>query len=149
MQRFNVQKVIFACVHNAGRSQMSAAFFNKFADPKRAIAISAGTHPAEQVHPVVVDAMLEVGIDLRVAKPQKLTYELAKDAALLVTMGCGDECPYVPGLRRDDWPLPDPKGQGIDSVRKTREEIRARVLALLTEEHILRVDQEPTEKETF
>jgi protein-tyrosine-phosphatase len=141
VKRLNVQKVIFACVHNAGRSQMSAAFFNKFADPKRAIAISAGTHPAEQVHPVVVEAMLEVGIDLSGAKPQKLTYELAKDAALLVTMGCGDECPYVPGLRRDDWPLTDPKGQGIDSVRKTRDEIRDRVLALLAEEHILRVDQ--------
>jgi arsenate reductase len=137
----NVQKIIFACVHNAGRSQMSAAFFNKFADPKQAIAISAGTHPAEQVHPVVVEAMLEVGIDLRGAKPQKLTHELAKEAELLITMGCGDECPYVPGLRRDDWPFPDPKGQGIDSVRKTREEIRTRVLALLAKEHILRVDQ--------
>jgi arsenate reductase (thioredoxin) len=120
---------------------MSAAFFNKFSDPKRAIAISAGTHPAEHVHPVVVEAMLEVGIDLRGAKPQRLTYELAKDAELLITMGCGDECPYVPGLRRDDWPLPDPKGQGIDSVRKTRDEIRARVLALLTEEHTLRANQ--------
>jgi arsenate reductase (thioredoxin) len=134
----NVQKIIFACVHNAGRSQMSAAFFNEFADPKRAIAISAGTQPAEQVHPVVVEAMLEVGIDLRGAKPQKLTQELAKEAELLITMGCGDDCPYVPGLRRDDWPLPDPKGQGIDSVRKTREEIRTRVLALLAEEHVLR-----------
>jgi protein-tyrosine-phosphatase len=95
---------------------MSAAFFNEFADPKRAIAISAGTQPAEQVHPVVVEAMLEVGIDLRDAKPQKLTPELAKEAELLITMGCGDDCPYVPGLRRDDWPLADPKGQGIDSV---------------------------------
>jgi len=120
---------------------MSAAFFNKFTDPEQAIAISAGTHPAEQVHPVVVEAMLEVGIDLRSAKPQKLTPELAKGAELLITMGCGDECPYVPGLRRDDWPLPDPKGQGIDSVRKTREEIRTRVLALLAKEQILRVDQ--------
>jgi arsenate reductase (thioredoxin) len=119
---------------------MSAAFFNEFADPKRAIAISAGTQPAEQVHPVVVEAMLEVGIDLRGAKPQKLTQELAKEAQLLITMGCGDDCPYVPGLRRDDWPLPDPKGQGIDSVRETREEIRTRVLALLAKEHVLRLN---------
>jgi arsenate reductase len=140
-----LQKIIFACVHNAGRSQMSAAFFNKFADPKQAIAISAGTQPAEHVHPVVVEAMLEVGIDLRNAKPQKLTHELAKEAELLITMGCGDDCPYVPGLRRDDWPLPDPKGQGIDSVRKTRDEIRARVLALLAEEHVLRTGQNAPE----
>jgi arsenate reductase len=141
----NLQKIIFACVHNAGRSQMSAAFFKKFADPKQAIAISAGTQPAEHVHPVVVEAMLEVGIDLRNAKPQKLTHELAKEAELLITMGCGDDCPYVPGLRRDDWPLPDPKGQGIDSVRKTRDEIRARVLALLAEEHVLRTGQKAPE----
>jgi arsenate reductase (thioredoxin) len=140
-----MQKIIFACVHNAGRSQMSAAFFNEFADPKRAIAISAGTHPAEQVHPVVVQAMLEVGIDLRGAKPQKLTHDLAKEAQLLITMGCGDDCPYVPGLRRDDWPLPDPKGQGIDDVRKTREEIRSRVLALLAEEDALRADSNARE----
>jgi arsenate reductase len=130
-----MQKVIFACVHNAGRSQMSAAFFNYFADPERACAISAGTQPAEHVHPVVVEAMLEVGIDLRNAKPQRLTPELAQDAEMLITMGCGDECPYVPGLRRDDWPLPDPKDQDIDSVRQTREEIRERVLGLVAREH--------------
>lgn len=126
-----MQKVIFACVHNAGRSQMSAAFFNQLADPKIALAISAGTRPAEHVHPEVVEAMLEVGIDLRHAKPQKLTLELAQGAEMLITMGCGDDCPYVPGLRRDDWPLPDPKGQGIDAVRRIRDEIRARVLELL------------------
>ena len=131
-----MQKIIFACVHNAGRSQMSAAFFNQFADPGRAVAISAGTQPAEQVHPVVVEAMLEVGIDLRDATPQKLTPELAQQAEILITMGCGDDCPYLPGLRRDDWPLPDPKGQGIDSVRRTREEIRARVLELLERESL-------------
>ncbi len=131
-----MQKVIFACVHNAGRSQMSAAFFNQFADPKLARAISAGTQPAERVHPVVVEAMLEVGIDLRAAKPKKLTAELVQDADMLITMGCGDDCPYVPGLRRDDWPLPDPKDQGIDSVRRTREEIRERVLELLTRESL-------------
>ncbi len=129
-----MQKVIFACVHNAGRSQMSAALFNHFADPERARAISAGTQPAEHVHPVVVEAMLEVGIDLRNAKPQKLTAELAQGAEMLITMGCGDDCPYVPGLRRDDWPLPDPKGQGIESVRQTRDEIKLRVLQLLEQE---------------
>jgi arsenate reductase len=138
----NVQKIIFACVHNAGRSQMSAAFFNEFADPKQAVAISAGTQPAEHVHPVVVEAMLEVGIDLRNAKPQRLTAELAQNAEMLVTMGCGDECPYVPGLRRDDWPLPDPKGQGIESVRQTRDEIRRRVLQLLLQEQLSNVVSE-------
>ena len=99
-----MQKIIFACVHNAGRSQMAAAFFNRLADARLAQAVSAGTQPAEQVHPVVVTAMAEVGIDLAAAKPQKLTAELAQGADLLITMGCGDECPYVPGLRREDWP---------------------------------------------
>jgi arsenate reductase len=127
---------IFACIHNAGRSQMSAALFNQFVDPALARAISAGTHPAERVHPVVVDAMREAGIDLSNAKPQKLTAELAQDAELLITMGCGDECPYVPGLRRDDWPLPDPKGQGIEIVRQTRDEIKQRVLRLLAQEKL-------------
>jgi protein-tyrosine-phosphatase len=124
-------KVIFACVHNAGRSQMSAAFFNQLAAPGKARAISAGTHPGTQVHPVVIDAMREVGIDLSSAKPQKLTQELAADSQLLITMGCGDECPYVPGLERDDWPLPDPKGQDITVVRKTRDEIASRVRNLI------------------
>ena len=127
---------IFACIHNAGRSQMSAAFFNQLAAPDLARGISAGTHPAEHVHPVVVDAMREVGIDLSDAKPQKLTAELAQNAEMLVTMGCGDECPYVPGLRRDDWLLPDPKGQGIESVRQIRDEIKRRVLDLLEREHL-------------
>jgi len=127
---------IFACIHNAGRSQMSAALFNQLVDPALARAISAGTHPAEHVHPVVVEAMREVGIDLCDAKPQKLTAELAQDAELLITMGCGDECPYVPGLRRDDWPLPDPKGQGIETVRQTRDEIKRRVLHLLAQEKL-------------
>ena len=127
---------IFACVHNAGRSQMSAAFFNKLADPILARAISAGTHPADHVHPVVVDAMREVGIDLSNAKPQKLTAGLAQNAEMLVTMGCGDECPYVPGLRRDDWPLPDPKGQEIETVRQTRDEIKRRILLLLAQEQL-------------
>jgi arsenate reductase len=128
---------IFACVHNAGRSQMSAALFNRLADSTKAHAISAGTQPAEHVHPVVVDAMKEIGIDLSSAKPQKLTSELAEGADMLITMGCGEECPYVPGLRREDWPLPDPKGQGIETVRQTRDEIRKRVLELLKRERLL------------
>ena len=128
-----MKTVIFACVHNAGRSQMAAAFFNALADEKEARAISAGTQPAEHLHPVVMDTMLEAGIDLTTAKPQKLTDELARGASLLVTMGCGDECPYVPGLERDDWPLPDPKGQPAERVREIREEIRKRVVRLLEE----------------
>jgi arsenate reductase (thioredoxin) len=88
------------------------------------------------VHPVVVEAMQEVGIDLSAAKPQKLTPELAAGAEMLITMGCRDECPYVPGLRRDDWPLPDPKGQEIESVRQTRDEIKRRVLLLLAEQQL-------------
>jgi protein-tyrosine-phosphatase len=127
---------IFACVHNAGRSQMSAAFFNHMVDPTVARGVSAGTHPADRVHPVVVDAMREVGIDLTNAKPQKLTAELAQGAEMLITMGCGDECPYVPGLIRDDWPLPDPKGQAIEAVRGTRDEIKRRVAALVDEARI-------------
>ena len=129
---------IFACIHNAGRSQMSAAFFNQLVDSELARAVSAGTHPAEHVHPVVVDAMREEGIDLSDAKPQKLTADLAQDAEMLITMGCGDECPYVPGLRRDDWPLPDPKGQDIGAVRRTRDEIKERVSRLLAQEGLLR-----------
>ena len=128
---------IFACVHNAGRSQMAAAWFNRLADFTKARAISAGTQPAEHVHPVVVDAMKEIGIDLSSATPQKLTSELAQGADMLITMGCGEECPYVPGLRREDWPLPDPKGQGIETVRQTRDEIRRRVLELLKREKLL------------
>jgi arsenate reductase len=124
-------KVIFACVHNAGRSQMAAAFFNSIADAKLAHAISAGTKPIERVHPEVVAAMKEVGIDLSRAVPQKLTAGLARDAHTLITMGCGDECPVVPGVRRDDWPLPDPKGKGIEEVRRLRDEIRHRVCALV------------------
>jgi arsenate reductase len=124
-------KVIFACVHNAGRSQMAAAFFNHLADRKDAEAISAGTDPGNRVHPEVLAVMQEIGIDLSNAKPQKLTQELASGAQLLITMGCGDKCPYVPGLQRDDWPLPDPKGRPLEEVRAVRDEIRSRVIALL------------------
>ena len=129
-----MKKVIFACVHNAGRSQMAAAFFNHLADAASARAVSAGTQPAARVHPEVVAVMKEIGIDLAGAQPQKLTEALARDADLLVTMGCGDECPYVPGLRRDDWPLPDPKGQSTDRVRAIRDDIRERVERLLAAE---------------
>ena len=117
---------------------MSAAFFNKYADPGKAMAISAGTHPANRVHPEVLEAMREVGIDLTAARPQKLTPELAADANLLITMGCGDECPFVPGLRRDDWPLPDPKGRGIAQVRNIRDEIEGRVKALIAAEGVVK-----------
>lgn len=127
-----MKTVIFACVHNAGRSQMAAAFFNALAAPAKARAISAGTEPGDRVHPVVVDAMREVGIDLSAARPRKLTDELAAGADLLVTMGCGDQCPFVPGLRRDDWPLTDPKDQPIARVREIRDDIGARVQALVT-----------------
>lgn len=119
--------VVFACVHNAGRSQMAAAFFNAAADPARARAISAGTDPATRVHPEVVAAMGEVGLDVSGAVPQRLTADLAAGARLLVTMGCGDRCPYVPGAELDDWPLADPKGQAIDAVRVIRDEVKARV----------------------
>jgi protein-tyrosine-phosphatase len=128
--------VIFACVHNAGRSQMAAAFFNQLADPTVARAISAGTEPGNRVHPEVLHVMQEIGIDLSHAKPRKLTEELAKDAQLLITMGCGDKCPYVPGLRRDDWPLSDPKGRPIEEVRAIRDEVKSRVQSLLAHENL-------------
>lgn len=109
---------------------MAAAFFNDLVAASKAKALSAGTHPGERVHPEVVQVMKEVGIDLSAAKPQRLTEELAKEADLLITMGCGDECPFVPGLKRGDWPLPDPKGKDINEVRRIRDEIRARVTKL-------------------
>jgi arsenate reductase len=110
---------------------MAAAWFNHLADPSKARALSAGTHPADRVHPAVVDAMSEVGIDLSAARPRLLTAELAGGAVALITMGCGDECPFVPGLHVEDWPLPDPKGRDIRDVRETRDEIRRRVVELL------------------
>ena len=126
--------VLFACVHNAGRSQMAAAWFNLLSNPAKARAISAGTDPGPRVHPEVVAAMREVGIDLTAAPTSKLTMELAQRAQMLVTMGCGDQCPVVPGLKRDDWPLEDPKGQPLARVREIRDEIRQRVEALLEHE---------------
>ncbi len=126
--------VIFACVHNAGRSQMAAAFLNHLADPQKAQAVSAGTDPGERVHPEVQAVMQEIGIDLSGARPRKLTEELAKTAQLLITMGCGDRCPYVPGLRREDWPLRDPKGLPTDEVRAIRDEVKSRVQDFLKTE---------------
>jgi len=126
-----LEKVVFACVHSAGRSQMAAALFNQLADPAWVHALSAGTQPAERVHPIVVEAMQEIGLDLSKNQPQKLTDELARGASLLVTMGCGDDCPFVPGLARDDWPLDDPKERSIAEVRLIRDDIRDRVLSLV------------------
>jgi arsenate reductase len=126
-----MERVIFACVHNAGRSQMAATFFSELADSAKAEAISAGTQPGERVHPEVVNVMREAGLDVSGNRPQRLTEELARGASLLITMGCGDECPYVPGLRRDDWALQDPKGLPLDEVRRIRDEIRRRVSALV------------------
>ena len=123
--------VIFACVHNAGRSQMAAALFNLLADPTKARAVSAGTEPGPRVHPEVLTAMRELGVDLANAKPQKLTDDLARGASWLITMGCGEQCPVVPGLRRDDWPLEDPKGKPVERVREIRDDVKARVEAFV------------------
>lgn len=125
---------LFACIHNAGRSQMAAAIFNLYGSSAECCAISAGTRPAAQVHPEVVEVMREIGIDVSSAKPQKLTDDLARSASVLVTMGCGEACPYVPGLRIVDWALPDPKGQSLDAVRAVRDEIHERVKSLLRSE---------------
>jgi arsenate reductase len=123
--------VLFACIHNAGRSQMAAAWFNELADPTKACAISAGTDPGVRVHPEVVEAMKEVGIDLSREGPKFLSDELARTATLLITMGCGEVCPAIPGLGRDDWPLEDPKGKPVSRVREIREEIQQRVQGLV------------------
>jgi arsenate reductase len=129
-----MKTVLFACIHNAGRSQMAAAWFNALADATKARAVSAGTEPGTRVHPEVVHAMREVGIELEGLEPQKLTDSLAETATILVTMGCGEACPVVPGLRRMDWPLEDPKGKPIERVREIREDIRGRISGLLQAE---------------
>jgi len=116
---------------------MAAAWFNKLCNPQKALSISAGTQPGASVHPEVVQAMMEVGIDLSSARPQLLTTELASKATLLVTMGCGDACPYIPGLQKLDWPLPDPRGQSVEVVRSIRDDIRQRVVALASENNWL------------
>lgn len=123
-------RVLFLCLHNAGRSQMSQALFEQAARGRHQAA-SAGTAPAEHVHPEVLEVMREVGLDLSGRTPRLLTTELAQRADLIVTMGCGDECPYIPGKRYLDWDLPDPKGMPLAEVRETRDEIRHRVEGLL------------------
>ena len=126
--------VLFVCLHNAGRSQMSQALFERAA-AGRHTAESAGSvaDPAGHVHPEVVTAMAELGVDVSGRRPQRLTHELAQRADLVVTMGCGDTCPYIPGKRYIDWDLPDPKGRPVDEVRTTRDEIERRVAGLLDE----------------
>jgi arsenate reductase (thioredoxin) len=125
-------RVLFVCLHNAGRSQMSEALFARAADGRHEAA-SAGTTPADRVHPEVVEVMRELDVDLAGRTPRPLTRELAEWADVVVTMGCGDECPYVPGTRYLDWDLPDPKGRALGEVRATRDEIARRVGALATE----------------
>jgi len=129
-----MKTVLFACVHNAGRSQMAAAWFNALANHSVARATSAGTEPGPRVHPEVLAAMKEVGIDLSAIEPTLLTTELAARSDLLITMGCGEKCPVVPGLRRDDWPLEDPKGKSMEIVRGIRDDVRARVADLISRE---------------
>jgi arsenate reductase len=124
--------VLFVCLHNAGRSLMSAALFER-ATAGRHRADSAGTTPAGRVHPEVVEAMREVGIDLSQKSPQKLTDELARRADVVVTMGCGDACPFIPGKRYLDWDLPDPAGRPLEEVRELRDEIERRVAELAAE----------------
>jgi arsenate reductase len=132
-ERLGPAKVVFACVANAGRSQMAAALFNTLANPKRASAISAGTRPDSAVHPEVVAVMGEKGIDLSAAKPQYLSTDLTKNAHIVITMGCGEECPLIPGVERDDWPVEDPKGKSAEVVRRIRDEIHQKVTELVKE----------------
>jgi arsenate reductase (thioredoxin) len=125
-------QVLFVCLHNAGRSQMSAALFERAAEGRHGAA-SAGTAPAKRIHPEVLEVMAEIGIDLSDRTPRELTRELAEAADVVVTMGCGDECPYVPGRRYIDWELPDPAGRPLEEVRATRDEIARRVGELVGE----------------
>ncbi|MFN0241604.1 MAG: arsenate reductase ArsC [Planctomycetota bacterium] len=133
-----MKTILFACVHNAGRSQMAAAFCNALADETRARAESAGTSPGARVHPEVVAVMHEVGLDLSSLTPRMLDAATAQRASVLITMGCGEACPHVTGLRREDWPLPDPKGRPLDEVRAIRDEVRARVHEFLRAEGLAR-----------
>jgi arsenate reductase len=127
-------QILFACVHNAGRSQIAAAWLNKLADPSKARAISAGTQPGERVHPEVLEAMRAAGIDLAGVTPRRLTDELAEASTMLITLGCGEACPAIPGLRREDWPVEDPKGKSMERVEAIRDELRGRVEALIERE---------------
>jgi arsenate reductase (thioredoxin) len=125
-------RALFVCLHNAGRSQMSEALFARAAEGRHE-ARSAGTTPGDRVHPEVVEVMAELGMDLSDRRPRELSREDAEWADVVVTMGCGDECPYIPGRRYLDWDLTDPKGRPIEAVRETREEIEQRVRALVGE----------------
>jgi arsenate reductase (thioredoxin) len=127
-----VARVLFVCLHNAGRSQMSQALFERAADGRHEAA-SAGTTPGERVHPEVVEAMSELGVDLSARRPRGLTREMAEWADVVVTMGCGDDCPYIPGKRYIDWDLTDPSGLPLDEVRRIRDDIAGRVRALVAE----------------
>ncbi len=122
--------VLFVCVHNAGRSRMAAALLERLGGARVRV-LSAGTHPAEEVHPGVVEAMREVGIDLSSRRPRRLEDEAVREADVVVTMGCGDECPVYPGKRYEDWQLPDPAGKPVEEVREVRDEIERRVRSLL------------------
>jgi arsenate reductase (thioredoxin) len=124
--------VLFVCLHNAGRSQMALALFERAAGGRHR-ADSAGTTPAERLHPEVIEVMNEVGIDVSARRPQRLTHDLAERADVVVTMGCGDECPYIPGKRYLDWDLPDPRGRPREELRQIRDEIADRVTALMRE----------------
>ena len=126
--------VLFVCLHNAGRSQMSAALFERAAHGRhRALSAGSEADPHGKVHPEVVDVMRELGIDLSDRRPQRLSRELAERADVVVTMGCGDACPFIPGKRHIDWELPDPKGRPVEEVRATRDEIARRVNGLCDE----------------
>ena len=125
-------RVLFVCLHNAGRSQMSRALFERAADGRHE-AQSAGTTPGDEVHPEVVEVMRELHFDLSDRQPRALTRELAEWADVVVTMGCGDECPYIPGKRYIDWDLPDPKGRPLDEVRRIRDDIHRLVIELVAE----------------
>jgi arsenate reductase len=128
----NKPTVLFVCVHNAGRSQMAAGFLSHLAGDQVEV-LSAGSEPADQINPVAVQAMAEEGIDITAAVPKILTVDAVKDSDVVITMGCGDTCPIFPGKRYEDWELDDPAGQGIEAVRPIRDDIRARVEALLAE----------------
>ncbi len=128
----NKPSALFVCVHNAGRSQMAAGYLRALSGGAVEVR-SAGSTPAEQINPVAVEAMLEEGIDIRAERPKVLTTDAVKASDVVITMGCGDACPIFPGKRYEDWALADPAGQGIESVRPIRDEIRGRILTLLSE----------------
>jgi len=128
----NTPSVLFVCVHNAGRSQMAAGYLTDLSDGKIEVR-SAGSEPAQNINPIAVQAMAEVGIDITAEKPKILTADAVKASDVVITMGCGDTCPYYPGKRYEDWVLEDPAGKGLDTVRRVRDEIRSRVEHLVDE----------------